>query len=893
MSLNPGTRIGCYAITAPLAAGGMGEVYRARDTELGRDVAIKVLPESFTSDAARVARFEQEAKTLAALNHPNIAQIYGLERSGATTALVMELVEGPTLFERIATGPLGVDEALGIAAQIAGALEGAHERGIVHRDLKPANIKLRPDGTVKVLDFGIAKALDPRQISGPGPAALTTPAMTEVGMVLGTAAYMSPEQARGKAVDQRADIWAFGCVLYEMLTGKSAFLGDDVTSTLARVLEVAPNWAALPSRVPAAVRRTLELCLEKDARKRLADMRDVRLALAGAFALPMRPQPPWRRALPVAAALLLGAVIAGAYFASLRQHVAPDQAVAAPLPVSRFVITPPATAPLANLAGLDLAISPDGQRIAYFSRKPENDNVELYVRELDALEARVIPGTEVSPQPGTMNPFFSPDGKSIGFNALGRGVVSVAIDGRPSVKVMDMPQPTFVGATWAADNTIVYSSALQLNRVSAAGGGTPKVLLGERGGRTALAPVLLPNGRGVVFHAVENGVDRVAVVDLETGQEKTLIEGGSNPAYVDTGHLVFARGNTLMAASFDAAELAITGDPVALVQGVRRPAGGAADYALSANGTLAYVPSDQAGARADAALVWVDRSGTVVDRAVAELLESPRDPRLSPDGSRLLLVTGTEADGDLWNYDLRGRPPIPLALPDDNRFPVWSPDGRQVAFLKIAGAPALYTVVADGSTLIPQRVAVSAPGAPHAWLADELIVISSPASPDIRAMRADGTGDVRPVVASEYREIDPALSPNARWLAYVSNRTGREEIWVQGYPDGAPPVRVSRDGGYEPQWSADGSELFFRVGDAMMAVAVEPGDEFSFATPQRLFSGPYAQRATMTARGYAVGRDGRFLMILPEAERSASAPASIVVVQNFTEEIKRATRSGR
>src|SRR5688572_21684488 len=400
MALNAGTRLGPYEITAPLGVGGMGEVYRARDTELGRDVAIKVLPDSFTSDATRVARFEQEAKTLAALNHPNIAHIFGLERSGRTTALAIELVEGPTLVERIYQGRVPVDEALGIATQIAAALEAAHERGIVHRDLKPANIKIAADGTVKVLDFGIAKGLDMRSTSGSQPPALATPAMTETGIVLGTAAYMSPEQARGKPVDQRTDIWAFGCVLYEMLTGKAAFLGEDVTSTLARVLEVSADWKALPSSLPPAVRRTLELCFEKDPRKRIADMRDVRLSLAGAFTPPAAARPLWRRALPAAAFIASAALLAAAYFISSRETATSVVATATPS-VMRFVITPPATAPLASLGGLDLAISPDGKRIAYFARKPSTENVELYVRELDALEARPIPDTEVTPQPST------------------------------------------------------------------------------------------------------------------------------------------------------------------------------------------------------------------------------------------------------------------------------------------------------------------------------------------------------------------------------------------------------------------------------------------------------------------------------------------------------------
>jgi Tol biopolymer transport system component len=893
MSLSPGTRFGSYSITEPLGAGGMGEVYRARDTELGRDVAIKVLPESFTSDAARVARFEQEAKVLAALNHPNIAHIYGLERSGATTALAIELVEGPTLVERIDRGRLPVDEALAIATQIAAALEAAHERGIVHRDLKPANIKLAADGTVKVLDFGIAKGLDMRATSGSQPPALATPAMTETGIVLGTAAYMSPEQARGLRVDQRTDIWAFGCVLYEMLTGKAAFLGEDVTSTLARVLEVSADLKALPSSLPPAVRRTLELCFEKDPRKRIADMRDVRLGLAGAFIPPAAAPTFWRRALPSAAMLALGALLTAAYFIGVRGP-STSVVVNAPPSVMRFVITPPATAPLASLGGLDLTISPDGKRIAYFARKPNTENVELYVRELDALEARPIPDTEVTPQPGTMNPFFSADGKSIGFHVPGRGVMSVGIDGRPSVKIMDSPLGGFVGAHWSADNHVIYSSGNRLQRVSASGGGRPEPLMPEREGGSVVAPVLLPGGRGLLFRRVDDDADGVAVLDLISGEEKMLVPGGSNPAYADTGHIVFVRGSTLMAVPFSAAELAVTGEPVALVQGVRRPLGaGAADYALSANGTLVYVPGSQVATAEVGAMVWVDRSGAVTERAVRDSLDLPRDPRLSPDGTRLLLVTGFINDGDVWSYDLSGRPPIPLALPNDNRFPVWSPDGTQVAFSMVRGlAVEIVTLPADGSTLTPQSLRRVYPaGGPHVWSeTGELILAIGPTNPDIVSVPTSGAGDdIRAIVASDYREFYPALSPDGRWLAYVSNRTGREEIWVQGYPNGAP-VRVSSAGGSEPQWSADGRELFFRVGNAMMVVAVQSGDQLSFATPEQLFSGPYTQSQGFAGRSYAVARDGRFLMIQPDSQSSELAPASIVVVQNFTEEIKLRTR---
>jgi serine/threonine-protein kinase len=889
MPISVGAHFGAYEVKSSLGSGGMGEVYRARDTNLKRDVALKALPPALANDADRLARFQREAEVLASLNHPNIAQIYGLERSEGTTALAMELIEGPTLEGRISEGRIPVAEALRIASQIADALEAAHERGIVHRDLKPANIKLRPDGIVKVLDFGIAKALDSRATTGPGPAALTTPAMTEAGFVLGTAAYMSPEQARGKSVDRRTDIWAFGCVLYEMLTGQPAFLGEDVTTTLARVLQSSADLSALPSDASASVRRTLELCFEKDARKRIADMHDVRLALAGAFALGGPAAPLWRRALPFAATLLVGLLLASVYFLSSRPPAAPAN-VAASAPVSRFVITPPATAPLANQGGLDLTISPDGKRIAYLVLKPESGSVELYVRELDALEARPIPGTE-TPNTVPLNPFFSPDGKSIGYSAPDRGLVSAAIDGRPPIKIADRPTPGFTGGWWAGDNTVIYSTARRLQRISAAGGGTPAPLMPERqtGGSIA-APVLLPGGHAVLFHAYgDTAGDRVAVLDLDTGEEKTVVAGGSNPVYVDTGHLVFVRGDTLMAVPFKASELAVTGEPVALVQGIRRSSGGAADYALSANGTLAYIPGS-ADAASPSAVVWVDRTGKVTGRAVPDLVLNPRDPRLSSDGKRLLLVTGQDNDGDIWNYDLSGRPPIPLALPNDNRFPVWSPDGKQVAFL-VREMSTVMAVAADGSERTPRPLRTQLTLAPQVWSAAGELILVTLIPPDIVATPAAPTGEVRNVVASDSFEFDPALSPNGRWLAYVSNRTGQAEIWVQGYPEGAP-VRVSSNGGYEPLWSADGRELFYRQANTntTMAVAVETESEFSFASPKPLFSGPYVQSPLLGSRSYDVARDGRFLMILPGDENRAAAPASIVVVQNFGEELKQRVR---
>jgi eukaryotic-like serine/threonine-protein kinase len=882
MAFAAGTHFGIYQVTGLIGIGGMGEVYRATDTTLGREVAIKVLPDSFAADADRAARFEREAKTLASLNHTNIGQIYGLERRDGTTALVMELVEGLTLAHRLMQGPIPVDEALSVALQIADALEAAHALGIVHRDLKPANIKLRPDGTVKVLDFGIAKALNTRAISSPEVLALTAPAMTEAGIVLGTAAYMSPEQARGKPVDQRADIWAFGCVLCEMFTGRPAFGADDVTATLARVLERDPDMHLLPTGLPPPVRRTLELCLQKDVKDRLRHIGDARLALEGRFAVPApaaRARPPWSRTLPAAATLVIAALGTGVYVAMR----APAAVATSPLPVTRFVVTPPATAPLSNLGGHDFALSPDGRRLAYLGQNAAKNGVALYVRELDALEPRLLPGTEVlNPWPN-VNPFFSPDGKSIGFAAPDGSVIRARVDGAPPPLKMFHSDLIF-GASWIADDAVVVATGARLERVSIDGAGTPEPLTQEVANQLVASPSVLPGGRAVLFMS-RAGVDlpRVAVLDLETGEEKILIEGGQKPLYASTGHIVFARGATLMAAPFNAAEQVLTGEPVALLENLRRATNNSPDYALSATGTLAYVPADDEE-RWRGALIWVDRKGTVLGRVVGESLDEPDDPRLSPDGTRVVVTVGAVGEGRLWAYDLRGRPPIPLAAEGGAGDAVWSPDSREIAFSAFNTTNWQVSTLSSNGSGLAQRMP-SAAGIAQDWsTAGELLFVSGR---DIHAAPVAG-GEARNVIATDDNEFDAALSPNGRWLAYVSDRTGQAEVWVQGYPDGVP-VPVSSSGGYEPRWSGDGKEIFYLQGSSMYAVAVDTeAAELSFEAPVLLFSGSFFAAPSAETRSYDVARDGRFLMIQREDAVGANdGPASIVVVENWFEELKR------
>ncbi len=669
MTLTIGTRLGGYEIAGQLGAGGMGEVYRARDTRLKRDVALKILPNSFATDSDRLARFQREAEVLASLNHPNIAAIHGLEDSTGTLALIMKLVEGETLADRITRGPILIDEALPIARQIAEALEAAHEQGIVHRDLKPANIKVRSDGTVKVLDFGLAKALEPTAAMSPSVSqspTITSPAMmTGVGMILGTAAYMSPEQARGRAVDKRSDIWAFGCVLYEMLVGDRPFEGDNVADTLAAVLRAEPNWMLLPPGVPLAVRTLVRACLEKDRRRRVSDVGVILFTLDHTADLVDRvegatagaPDPvdlqaqtevavasvrrdlersTWRRVwLFAGAGVALGAAIAGAAAWFATRPLAPL--------VTRLAIPTSGTSAL-SVQALDrnLAITPDGLRIVYRGAGT------LLLRPLNQLEPTVLTDLGFPRQP-----FVSPDGEWVGFFDGNSPLKKVAITGGPPVTVTAVDGNGPRGATWGDDGTIVYATGAittGLQRVSAAGG-EPTVLTRpnrDLGEGDHLWPEFLPGGRAVLFTIVPAGSGRsdyqIAVIDLTTGEYRVLLRGGSHAQYVATGHLVYGSEGTLLAVPFDLDRLEVTGTPVPVLQQVVTTPVGAADVAIASNGTLVYL-SGRAGTLTQGSLVWVDRTGR------EEPVQAPPRvylyPRISPDGTRVALDIRDQDNGRL------------------------------------------------------------------------------------------------------------------------------------------------------------------------------------------------------------------------------------------------------
>ena len=895
MALTPGTRLGPYEVVAPIGAGGMGEVYRARDTRLHRDVALKILPDAFALNSDRVARLEREAQVLAALNHSNIASIFGFEQSGGISALALEMVEGPTLAERIAEAPLSVDETLLIARQIAAALEAAHESGIIHRDLKPANIKVRPDGTVKVLDFGLAKAVESdanRSGSASMSPTLTTPAVTGVGTILGTAAYMAPEQARGRAVDKRADIWAFGCVVFEMLTGRRAFEGGDVTDVLASVIKTDPDWEALPPDLPAAVRTTIRHCLAKDPAHRIRDIGDVRLALTGAFhtetsapaVAPMIiPRRSARVAATVAIAAVSAAVLAGAGTWLLMKPARPAvdrMAILHSDPKMRF----------GGAAGTDVLVTPDGRRVAY-TAGAEGD-VRLYLRALDQLAPAPIAASISNP----IHLMMAPDGQWIGFgDTTDRMIKKVSINGGPPLPIAGLPTGTgYAGSAWAPDDTIIFgTSSAGLMRVSP--GGAPETLTKADRTKGEVAhrfPYLLPGGRAILFtiFPADGQPDnmQIALLDLQSRQHRVIVRGGGFPVYMDSGHIVYGNDGTLRAVRFDLDRLEVQGNPVAVVEGIVTKAGGAASFSVSANGTLVYVAG--AGAAGRRSVVWVDRQGREEETNVP-----PRTyayARLSPDGGRVALDIRDEQN-DIWTWDLTRKTLTRLTFnPAIDRAPVWTPDGTRVAFSMATGsAEPVFIQAADGSGTPTRVTPETGVFLPASFTPDgkQLLVHPSASAPyDLQIVDIDGKSPPRPLLAEPYSESNGVVSPDGRWLAYQSNESGRDEIYVRPFPDvRSGRWQVSSGGGTRPLWNRNGQELFYYLAPGVIwSVPVVPGSSFTAGTPAVVVEGAYL--APYSGRMYDVSPDGRrFLLIKQSREDKEPPPPQLIVVQNWVEELKR------
>jgi serine/threonine protein kinase/Tol biopolymer transport system component len=863
MTLAAGTRLGPYEILSPLGVGGMGEVYRARDARLGRDVALKVLPREFAGDRDRLTRFEREARTLAALNHPHIAAIYGVEdieptagASHSAQALVLELVEGETLAERIGTrggrrrSGLPVAEALTIARQIADALDAAHDKAIVHRDLKPANVKITPEGVVKVLDFGIAKLAGGTEgINAPITDSPTiTAAATREGAIIGTAAYMSPEQTRGQAVDRRTDVWAFGCVLYEMLAGRPAFAGETLSDTIARVLEREPDWSALPADVPAGIRHLLERCQRKDARQRLRDIRDIRIQLDDIVTSPERPAARSPRRVGIGATAL--AAVAGIALA-----VAPaviwnwsrsTEPVRDPIRYS-FDLEPGQQFDVSTGLPLPMTISPDGRQIVYAARG--SDGTQLYLRRHDSFGATAIPGTE-----GGIGPFFSPDGRSIGF-ASGGFLKSVPVTGGSPQTIVAVAN--LFAAAWSKTDAIVYSTwNAGLMKVSARGG-TPEPLtaLDQAAGEISHAvSQVLSNGKMVLAEVIRGAGPRIELVDVATGQRRQLVEGSR--AYVSQSQLVFSRGDALFTAPFDSSRLQVMGPAIRRLGGVRRD--GKPYFAVGADGTLIYVPAGQNRRR----LVWVNRGGGTAPFAREERPFS--HPRISPDGTRVVVQEG-DGPNEFWTYDVERGTRTRLSA-TGNR-PIWTSDSRRITFQKNGN---LYSAPVDDSAE-PELVVARDPAAtsqfPLAWSRDGTkLLYSRPTrdrNRDVFVLHVGGAP--APVLATARDERAAMFSPDGRWIVYAAQEPGREEeVYVQQYPGPAGRIVISHGGGIEPVWSAKGDEIFYRSldGRRMMVVEVRTGPSFQAGTPRLLFEGPFPALGGSFWSNYDVTADARrFLMV--------------------------------
>ena len=887
MSLAPGTRIRTYEILALIGQGGMGEVYRARDTALRRDAALKILPPMFAADADRRARFTREAQVLATLSHPHIASIHGLEEADGITAIAMELVEGATLAERLAGGALSLDEALTIAMQIADALEAAHEKGIIHRDLKPANIKVTPGGTVKVLDFGLAKALADESARAAEISPTLTAITSRLGVVVGTAAYMSAEQAKGKPVDKRADVWAFGCVLFEMLTGQRTFDGEDVTEMIVAVMTREPDWSALPAATPSRVVELLQQCLKRDVHARWRDMGDLRFVLEHALRHPAdrvdrapRTRRPWPLAVGAVALLLSGAIVGILINGAWRTGASVPSGSPA-----HFVVPLPPNGTLGTIDFPAIAISPDGSLLAYVVMR--GGHTQVFIRPMNGTDATPVPGTN-----NAANPVFSPDSHWIAFFADGL-FKKVPVSGGAPVTLCEAP--VGVGASWGSGDTIVFAGTTGsgLSQVAASGGRPQPVssLDAQHGEFSHRWPELLPDGKTVLYTVgtVGSWDDAQIVAQSVTGGKRTLlVQGGTNPHYVPSGHLIYAHAGTVMAVRFDPGSLTATGTPVRVLDNVLQSFDGAAQLSVSPSGTAVYVPgmfgSDQRR------LVAVDSRGTVTPFAAPT--RHYAFPRFSPD-RRNVVVTIDTPTSDLWLYDISAGTLRQLTFDAGATNPIWTPDAQRVAFSSNTGSARNLFWIPVLQSAPAERLATSEhPQLPGSWSPDGrtlAFVERDPATGrDIRLLPMAGGRTSRPLLDSPFDEGAPRFSPDSRLLAYVSNESGRSEVFVRSLAAGRG-VQVSSNGGAEPVWARDGARLFYRHGDQMAVVSVQSAAPVRVGPPQILFEGTFTM-GTLDAANYDVADGDRFLMVQPETQ---SAARDVHVLVNWAAVLRAAPPSGR
>ena len=885
-----GKTLSHYKVLEKIGQGGMGEVFLAQDTTLDRKVALKFLPEELEQDSTARKRFLREAKLAAALDHPYICHIHEVGEVEGKSFISMEYIQGMTLSQKLTKGPLPLKKALEVSAEIAEALEAAHKNDIVHRDLKPSNIMLTPEGHVKVMDFGLAKRVTP--VEGQDEDEITTK-LTKDDSLLGTIPYMSPEQLRGQEVDSRSDIFSFGVVLYEVLTGVHPFKKDGRIETANAILsETPPPLSRYSEDIPVLLQHLVKKMLTKQPDRRFQLVHDVRTDLAelteesGDPTSEVATEPSratsagewWRRAIPWGIAVLM-AVIAGVAIWILTRPT--------PEPLSKFVITPLTTAPLVTGPGNELAISPDGRHIVYLST---SSGARLYVRSLDEFIATPIAGTEGA---GVGSHFFSPDGESVAFFTIDSKLKKVSLTGGAAMTLCDTP-PQQGSGSWGPEDTIVFSTATSsgLYQISAAGGepeslATPDI---DKGESNYFSPEILPGGDAVLFTISGRDGYQIAVLSLETGEQKILLERGRQARYANTGHLVyeFAGSGTLMAAPFDLATLEVTSGPVPVVQGLRRSTSlGNVDYALSDEGTLVYVP---VGASVERRLVWVDREGT--ERLVTEEKRDFTIPRISPDGKRLALsIVGDDAR-DVWIYNIERDSFSRLTFEGRQNGPlIWTRDGKWITFRSTRDGLGLYQKLADGSGSAERLTNGGFNQVPTSWSPDGSVLAFHERRPetghDIWILPMDGDRKPELFISSPNRDCCARFSPDGKWLAYVSNETGQHHVYVRPYPGPDGQWLVSGEaGGGEPVWSPDGAELFYRSADQMMVVSVQTKPTFNAGKPRLLFERAYVTNAVAPGlfQEYDISPDGQRFLMIKEAGQEAT---QINVVLNWFEELKR------